>query len=63
MQSLKRLSVHFLRENWFVILVVGGLVLGFVALRTQASASGSVDEEDAVLQAGEPTLVEFYTNT
>ena len=63
MQSLKARSVRFLRENWLVLLVVGGLVAGFMAFRTQASAVGSVKEVDAVLQDGEPTLVEFYTNT
>jgi hypothetical protein len=63
MQPLKARSVGFLRENWLVLLVVGGLVAGFLIFRTQASAVGSVTEVDAVLQDGEPTLVEFYTNT
>lgn len=63
MQSLKDRSIRFLRENWLFLLVVGGLVAGFLAFRTQASAVGTVSEVDAVLQDGEPTLVEFYTNT
>jgi hypothetical protein len=63
MQPLKARSVGFLRENWLVLLVVGGLVAGFLIFRTQASAVGSVTEVDAVLQDGESTLVEFYTNT
>ena len=63
MQSLKERSLRFFRENWLVLLVVGGLVVGFMAFRTQASAVGSVTEVDAVLQDGDPTLVELYTNT
>jgi hypothetical protein len=55
--------VRFLRENWLFLLVVGGLVAGFLAFRTQASAIGTVTEMDAVLKDGKPTLVEFYTNT
>lgn len=54
---------RFWRENWLVLIVVGGLVLAFAALRTPASAVGSVSEVDAVLQNGQPTLVEFYSNT
>jgi hypothetical protein len=52
-----------LRENWLLLLVIGGLVAGFLVLRTPASAVSSVAEVDAILQNGQPTLVEFYTNT
>lgn len=58
-ERLKKL----LRENWLLLLVIGGLVAGFVVLRTPASAVSSVAEVDAILQNGQPTLVEFYTNT
>jgi hypothetical protein len=53
----------FFRENWLLLLVIGGLVTAFLVLRTPASAVSTVDEVDAVLQNGQPTLVEFYTNT
>jgi len=51
-----------LRENWLFLLVLGGIVVAFMALRTPASAVGSVAEVDAILQDGQPTLVEFYSN-
>ena len=54
---------RYLRENWFFLLIVGGIVGGFLFLRTPASAMGSVAEVDAQLRSGQPTLVEFYTNT
>ena len=63
MQSLGDRAIRFLRENWLFLLVVGGLIAGFMAFRTKASALGTVTEVEAVLQDGEPTLVEFYTNT
>ena len=63
MQLLRERALRFLQENWLFLLVVGGLVVGFLALRTQASAIGTLSEADAVLQDGQPTLVEFYTNT
>jgi hypothetical protein len=52
-----------MRENWLFLLIVGGLIAGFVALRTPGSAVSSVTEVDALLQNGQPTLVEFYSNT
>jgi len=51
------------RENWLFILVIGGILGAFVLLRTPASAVESVAEVDALLQGGQPTLVEFYSNT
>lgn len=55
--------LRILRENWLLLLVVGGLVVAFAVLRTPASAVSSVAEVDAILQNGRPTLVEFYSNT
>ena len=52
-----------LRDNWLFLLIVAGIVGAFLFLRTPASAVGSVAEVDAILQDGQPTLVEFYTNT
>ena len=54
---------RILRENWLFLLVVGGLLGAFLFLRTTASDVSSVAEVDAILQNGEPTLVEFYSNT
>ena len=54
---------RILRQNWLLLLVMGGLVAGFLFLRTPASAVGSLAEVDALLQNGQPTLVEFYSNT
>jgi hypothetical protein len=61
--GLRDRFVRFLRENWLFLIVVGGVVVAFLALRTSASAVGSVAEVDALLQNGQPTLVEFYSNT
>jgi len=56
-------TVRILRENWLFLLVVGGILGGFLFLRTTASDVNSVAEVDAILQNGRPTLVEFYSNT
>ncbi len=54
---------RILRENWLFLLVIGGLLSAFLLLRTTASPVGSVAEVDAILQRGQPTLIEFYSNT
>lgn len=55
--------LRILRENWLFLLVVGGILVAFLVFRTPASRVGSVAELDAMLQSGQPTLVEFYSNT
>lgn len=63
MHAFRGKMVRFFRENWLFLLVVGGVLAAFLALRTPASAVGSVADVDALLQNGQPTLVEFYSNT
>ena len=63
MHALQDKMLRFFRENWLFLLVVGGVIAAFLALRTPASAVGSVADVDALLQNGQPTLVEFYSNT
>jgi hypothetical protein len=52
-----------LRENWLILLVVGAMAVAFLTLRTTGSDVESVAEVDALLASGQPTLVEFYSNT
>lgn len=63
MTTLGERMLRVLRENWLFLLVLGGIVVAFMVLRTPASAVGSLTEVDAILQDGQPTLVEFYSNT
>lgn len=63
MTTLGERMLRVLRENWLFLLVLGGIVVAFMFLRTPASAVGSLAEVDAILQDGQPTLVEFYSNT
>ena len=55
--------IKVLRENWLVLLVLGAFAVAFLALRTPGSDVASVDEVDALLVSGQPTLIEFYSNT
>ncbi|MGC9336239.1 MAG: hypothetical protein ACP5JJ_19020 [Anaerolineae bacterium] len=50
------------RENWLLLLIVGAVAIAFTALRTRGSDVASVAEVEAMLQGGQPTLVEFYSN-
>ena len=63
MNAFRKGLVRLLRENWLFVLIIGGLIVAFLVLRTPGSAVGSVAEVDAILANGQPTLLEFYSNT
>jgi hypothetical protein len=63
MRAFMQWVIQVLRENWLFLLVVGGIVVAFLALRIPASAVRSGAEVNTVLKRGQPTLVEFYSNT
>jgi hypothetical protein len=54
---------RFLRENWLVILVIGGMVVGYLLLRTPGDVMASTAEFDTLVTGGTPTVLEFYSNT
>ena len=54
---------QFARGNWLLLLIVALMAAGFLLLRTPGSAVASMSEVDAILEDGQPTLVEFFSNT
>jgi hypothetical protein len=63
MRTVREWFVRTVKENWLFMLVIAGLVGGFLFLRTPASAVASVGDVDAILVDGRPTMLEFYSNT
>jgi hypothetical protein len=63
MDRLARGVSRILRENWLVLVIAGALAVAFLVLRTPASAVASAAEVDEILTGGQPTLLEFYSNT
>jgi hypothetical protein len=61
--KLAQHALRLFRENWLILLIVGAIGIAFLALRTPASDVASAAEVDAILEGGQPTLVEFYSNT
>jgi len=53
----------FLRENWLTLLVVAVLVVAYLLLHTPATQIASADAFVASLAQGQPSVVEFYSNT
>jgi len=56
-------AARALRGYWLPLLLLGALVAAFMVLRTPASPVDSVAEVDAILQGGQPAVVEFFSNT
>ncbi|MFO7743418.1 MAG: hypothetical protein R6X31_14020 [Anaerolineae bacterium] len=54
---------RLLRENALTILIIALAVGGYAFLRTPGDDLASTAEFDALVSAGTPTLVEFYSNT
>ena len=55
--------ISVLRENAFYILLFGLIAVGFLVLRTTAAPVASLEELDALLRGGKPSLIELYRNT
>lgn len=58
----KRLS-DLIRENWLLVAFLGLVIVGFLTLRTPATPIESEQELQKMLSSGQPTLLEFYSNT
>ncbi|MBN1955893.1 MAG: hypothetical protein JW900_12710 [Anaerolineae bacterium] len=56
-------AMQFLRDNWLFLLIVGGMVLVWLLLRTPGSQLESTASFDQQVGAGQPVVVEFYSNT
>ena len=59
MDYIKRLW----RENWAFIIFMTGLAVAWLFLHTPGADLASTDEFDQQVTAGQPVLVEFYSNT
>jgi len=53
----------FWKENWLTLTVVLVLAGAYVFLRTPGDVFASVEELEAQLQSGSPTIVSFYSNS
>ena len=55
--------LDWLRLNWLLVTIILVLVAAFVFLRTSPAAGiDSVETLDATLIAGQPIVLEFYSN-
>ena len=56
-------ALDWLRLNWMLVTVILVLVGAFVFLRSRPTAGiDSVESLDASLTAGQPVIVDFYSN-
>jgi hypothetical protein len=56
-------ALALLKENAFYVGLIGLVAIGFLVLRTTPTDLASMDELDALLTSGKPTLIEFFSNT
>ena len=53
--------VRFLRENWVSLLIIVGLPLAWFALRSTGTPLASAADFQSQVQAGQPTVVDFFS--
>ncbi|MGC9359778.1 MAG: hypothetical protein ACP5G7_05290 [Anaerolineae bacterium] len=54
---------QLLAENWISLIVLGALGLAFLLFRTSPSDLASLDELQGLIGAGQPVVIEVYSNT
>jgi hypothetical protein len=52
----------WVKANWLLLLVLALFLGAFIFLRSKPSQVASLDELNGLLIAGQPTVVEFYSN-
>ena len=55
--------LNLIRENALFLIVLSAIVLAFILLRTTGDNVASMDEFEARISAGQPVVIEFYSNT
>ena len=61
--SMSNRVLNFIRENALFLIVLSAIILAFVLLRTKGDDMASMDEFEARITAGQPVVIEFYSNT
>ena len=52
----------FFKENWLTLVIVLGLAGAYILLRTPGDVFASPEAIEAQITAGQPTVIEFYSN-
>ena len=52
----------WVKANWLLLIFLALIASAFIFLRSKPSNVASLNELDGLLSAGQPTVVEFYSN-
>jgi hypothetical protein len=52
----------WVKANWLLVIFLALIASAFIFLRSKPSNVESLNELDGLLIAGQPTVVEFYSN-
>jgi len=52
----------WVKANWLLLIFLALIASAFIFLRSKPSNVESLNELDGLLSAGQPTVVEFYSN-
>jgi hypothetical protein len=63
MTSVLQVGARFVRDNWFTLLILGGLLAAWLLLQTQSTPLASAEEFEQRIRAGQPVAVYVFSNT
>jgi hypothetical protein len=52
----------WVKANWLLLLFLALIISAFILLRSKPSDVASLDQLNGLVGAGQPTVVEFYSN-
>ena len=62
MTSVLEFVARFVRDNWFTLLIVVGLAAAWLLLHDRSTTLASVEDFDQRVQAGQPVVVNLFSN-
>lgn len=63
MTSVLQVVARFVRDNWFTLLILGGLLAAWQLLQTRSTPLASAEDFEQKIRTGQPVAVYVFNNT
>jgi hypothetical protein len=63
MSTILENAAGFVRREWITLVFIAAVAAIWLLLRTRSTGAASLEEFDRKIQAGQPVVVELFSNT